>query len=421
MESNQVAPVDTIGQIELLDDQGKCVTFLPDGFGHYSLVVHAEGPWHIQNSDTYVHLDKDCGIGMDTVSVLVGRNWSESREVKLDFCSDSLSFPGSTQHLVVRQASYPDLSVVTHKVNSSMGAGYSYYPADLYTMGTGIQIFNMAQFPALQSEYSVNLMSDDYYPSLKTSVYTSDSLDELKAQLKVSLTADVDLKLFTLTFKGELDQSNVSSCTRTYAAQRLNSTMFSREVLYQNALALVDEHPELRTRVFSAGFMMLHDDLVRDINGTQDIETRQRLCRSFIQCVGSCFVSKSLLGCSMDYWISVDKSKDLDETSIAALLRFKWDSAISINVNSEGGYSETIKTISTQTQANFDIRGGNVQDVSILSTGGTLPYSDLQKWIMNVEPDKAVLIDMRLEPIYLLFSDHITRESLHDYFNSMIK
>lgn len=403
------------GSLLLIDMQGRSLQSLPDKYGCYRLVVREPGEWRLRSSCDFVQLERESGSGCDTIVVMVGRNWSDMREAELILSAEE----GPVQRLSVSQLANRSLSVVASKINSSMGAGYSYCPAGRFTMGTGIQVFNMHQLLALQGAYGYNLMNDDYYTTLDTYVCTSDSLSALQSQLNITVSAEVDLKLFTLNFEGEYQNSNVSEGNRTYAAQRMNSTLFSRELNYMNAVALVSEYPEFRDRIFAAGFLLLHDNLVSDINATPDYSTRRNLCRSFVKMVGPCFISKSLMGCNMDYWISVDKSS-LDETmDVEALLKFKLESSFSINVDARGSYTANQWKLRNETQSHFECRGGNPQLVSIINASDSLPYAALQEWMLDVEPDNAVLVDMHLEPIYLLFTDSATREALRDYISNM--
>lgn len=60
-------------------------------------------------------------------------------------------------------------------------------------------------------------------------------------------------------------------------------------------------------------------------------------------------------------------------------------------------------------EAKINVRGGDVSQVSILTTGGTLENEDLLAWQQSIEPKSAVMIDMKLVPIYLLISDQAAK------------
>ncbi len=416
-----VAETAEAGDCTMFDIQEQSTLPVSDEYGRYRLIINEPGEWTLRTTDDYIQLERNNGLGCDTLWMMVGYNWSGSRNAELLLSSVGPMQEESVRKLIVHQQANRSLSAVANKINSSMGAGYSYCPAERFTMGTGIQIFNMNQFASLQSDYSVRLMMDDYYPSLDTNVFTSDSLSTLQSQLKISMSANVDLMFFTVNFEGEYANSNVSEGTRTYAVQRMNNTMFTRELNYQNAVALANEKPQLRDRIFASGFLLLHDQLVSDIRSTSDYSARLSLCSSFVKSVGPCFISKSVMGSNMDYWISVEKSSLSETMDVEALLKFKWDSSFSIHVNANGSYTENRRILRNETQTHLDCRGGNPRLVSIINANDSLPYESLQQWLLSVEPDNAVLVDMHLEPIYLLFTDQTTRDALRDYLNQLTK
>ena len=55
----------------------------------------------------------------------------------------------------------------------------------------------------------------------------------------------------------------------------------------------------------------------------------------------------------------------------------------------------------------------------ILTTGGTLENEDLLAWQQSIEPKSAVMIDMKLVPIYLLISDQAAKTYLQSYLESI--
>ena len=61
------------------------------------------------------------------------------------------------------------------------------------------------------------------------------------------------------------------------------------------------------------------------------------------------------------------------------------------------------------------IKGGDVNKISILTTGGTLKDSLVTEWQQSIEPAKAVMIDMKLVPIYELISNAKAHDTLKAY------
>ncbi|MGG6547029.1 UNVERIFIED_CONTAM: MAC/perforin domain-containing protein, partial [Prevotella sp. 15_C9] len=94
-----------------------------------------------------------------------------------------------------------------------------------------------------------------------------------------------------------------------------------------------------------------------------------------------------------------------DGMTAGGALEFKLKVSIGIDVKGEGDYSQDQKNILEKTEAKVNIRGGNVNEVCILATGGVLENEQVLSWQQSVEPSTAVMIDMKLVPIYLLIND----------------
>ena len=56
--------------------------------------------------------------------------------------------------------------------------------------------------------------------------------------------------------------------------------------------------------------------------------------------------------------------------------------------------------------------------VSILPTGGQLEGKAVEQWLLSVAPTTAVLIDMKLVPIYVLIDDTAAHDALKDYIDT---
>jgi hypothetical protein len=67
--------------------------------------------------------------------------------------------------------------------------------------------------------------------------------------------------------------------------------------------------------------------------------------------------------------------------------------------------SDSSFNAASATSAQVKARGGDVERVSILSTGGTLNCADLGMWLLSTEPEKAAMVQLNVEPIYRLFKD----------------
>jgi hypothetical protein len=80
------------------------------------------------------------------------------------------------------------------------------------------------------------------------------------------------------------------------------------------------------------------------------------------------------------------------------------------------GVSKEAQELLSKTTATVKVRGGDVSQVCILVTGGSLDDSDVTAWQNSCTPTKAVMVDMTLIPIYVLIMDDDARGVLMDYF-----
>lgn len=123
------------------------------------------------------------------------------------------------------------------------------------------------------------------------------------------------------------------------------------------------------------------------------------------------------MGCVLDYYISMDKSLVTDTMSVSGALDIKFQTSVS--VTGDGAYDDNKKNSVKNVEAKINVRGGDVSQVSILTTGGTLKNEDLLAWQQSIEPKSAVMIDMKLVPIYLLISDQAAKTYLQSYLESI--
>lgn len=146
---------------------------------------------------------------------------------------------------------------------------------------------------------------------------------------------------------------------------------------------------------------------------------KQKLCKDFCDEVGPCFISKAVMGCVLDYYISVDKSVLGNTMTAGGALDLQY--SITLKIHGEGDYSETEQKILENIEAKINVKGGDVTKVSILPTGGQLESNDVKEWLLTVEPKTAVLIDMKLVPIYVLIDDAVAHDVLKNYIDTIGK
>jgi len=178
----------------------------------------------------------------------------------------------------------------------------------------------------------------------------------------------------------------------------------------------VNEKPELRNEVYAPGFIQKVEEFTKAIKEAGNSQTTiERVCKDFCSEVGPCFISKSVMGCVLDYYISVDKSLLKDGMTAGGALEFKLKVSIGVDVRGEGDFTQDEKKLRDKTEAKVNIRGGNVNEVCILATGGVLENGQVLSWQQSVEPATAVMIDMKLVPIYLLINDPTAHDALKAY------
>jgi hypothetical protein len=88
--------------------------------------------------------------------------------------------------------------------------------------------------------------------------------------------------------------------------------------------------------------------------------------------------------------------------------------------------TDSVFNAATSTTAKVKARGGDVERVNILATGGSLLCEDLAAWLLGTEPEKAVMVGIITQPIYFLFDikdpdELAVYEYLKDYIDTNYK
>jgi len=416
-------PAETVEQtLCIVNSDGEKVTSFSHDFGEYYLDINVEGEWELISDVSFLAPAQTKGTGPQRVPLLVGNNWTEQRTGSITLRSKQpISRGGDTRSACVyaTQEDNPNLDEVKTIFSSNRGTGYSYTPNTNFTMGTNIEIFNMKNLETLQKDAPYLLYTDDYIPHVEETVMTALSDHELSSKLAVSASLDLKFSKFSVNVSGHFDGKKEESTTSEYAVKRLKSYMFSREINWPNLLSLASANKENESQVFSPGFIYLRDQFLAGIESATTDEEKETACKEFISKVGPCFIAKGVMGCTMDYYIKVDKSLLSDSLTVGGALELKI--LESIEVKGEGEYSEDEKKVMKNTEACITVRGGDVKQVSIITTGGSLENKDFLAWQQSVTPIQSVLVDMKLEPIYYLICDDEARQILRDYIESVLQ
>ena len=430
-DNNQIeAPADdtTEGNTEveqapftIVDRQGKPVDEFSADFNEYYIQVNVPGKWRLSTDNDYFVPLQEEGEGPTLVRLFVGSNWYKSRTghislQQIDADATTRSTGEDVYTRATTQAETPDMSETMKMISSNKGAGYSYLPNSNYCLGTNMQIFNMSRLDSLQQSMRYDLFVDEYYPQVEEEVTIANSQEELSDKLSVAASVNINFSAFAVDVKGHFGSSSSNSTNKEYAVKRLKSYQYTREINYMNLIALIKKDSTLADEIYAPGFRMKVTEFEAAIKGATTDEQKKKLCKDFCDEIGPCFISKAVMGCVLDYYISVDKTLLGDTMTAGGALDLQY--SITLKIHGEGDYSETEQKILENIEAKINVKGGDVTMVSILPTGGQLESEDVEKWLLSVEPTTAVLIDMKLVPIYVLIDDTAAHDALKDYIDT---
>lgn len=405
----------------IIDKQGKPVDVFSADFNEYYIQVNVPGKWRLSTDNDYlVPLQKE-GEGPTLVSLFVGINWYQSRSgnitlQQLDADATTRSTGSDVYTRATTQAETPDMSETMKMISSNKGAGYSYLPNSNYCLGTNMQIFNMSRLDSLQQALRYDLFIDEYFPQVEEEVTMANSQEELSDKLSVAASVNVNFSAFSVDVKGHFGSSSSSSTEKEYAVKRLKSYQYTREINYMNLIALIKQKPELAEEIYAPGFQMKVTEFEAAIKEATSEEQKKKLCKDFCDEVGPCFISKAVMGCVLDYYISVNKSVLGDTMTAGGALDLQY--SVTVKIEGSGDYTETEQKILENIEAKITVKGGDVTMVSILPTGGQLEGKAVEQWLLSVAPTTAVLIDMKLVPIYVLIDDTAAHDALKDYIDT---
>lgn len=412
-------------------------------YGEYTAQINVPGKWRIETSKGLANVYPSVGEGPTMAVVQVGENWGTVRENVLTLhAEDSVTRADGedTHEVVIVQTDSPQLDSISTVFSANKGAGYSYIPGGEYCEGALIQLFNLATLDSIQRKTGVRLISDIIFPQTHQQVTTADSESALKKGLTVGASLGMDFSKVKDS-KGKGGGSGSGSVTvgvstgheeksrNKFALKRMTTTQFTREIHYMNVMALVDKAQtrEEKRQLLSPGFLSVMEAFGRDINAAKGNQRRQQeLCDIFVGEIGPCFISKSAMGSALDYQISVDSTLLRDTLGVKVALEASFQTTVkNKSVSGRGsfdiGVSKEAKELKSKTTATVRVRGGDVSQVNILVTGGSLDDSDVTAWQNSCRPTRAVMVDMALVPIYALVADDYAREVLMEYFRMKLK
>ena len=427
----------------LTDASGQAISSVSADQGTYYLNIKTDGLWYIETADNMEFTPtKMYGEGSARVPVLIGNNWAENRQLSYNvkFLSKDGAFTRAgdgTQ--TVTQDALTSIERFKKVVNSNVFVGYGDQrtKSPVAELCTGIQIFRMEAMNEIDS-----LVKHDFAPETKEEYFyhTSDSMmDKLVA---VKGNPGGNFGSVKLGLSGDVNVNRVSHTGHTVVQKSLTRSMYSRELAWEKAW--------FNDANYSEGYKYYKKLFISQFKAAGEDSTKKKAAADeFFRIVGTHFITKCLLGCELNYRMTVDSSKVVKSTDVKAALDFKWqqqikdttgvDSVTKAKILEQMKDSTKLKNFffsgnvqvtdaqfnaASSTRAKVKARGNDVQLVNILATGGSLNCTDLAQWMLGAEPEKAAMVGMQVHPIYDIFDGSVAesdeakaREYLVEYID----
>jgi len=424
----------------LTDASGQVVSDLSSNFNTYYLDIKTDDMWYIVTDDNMEFTpSKMCGKGNARVPVLIGNNWAQDRQLNytVKFVGESPRLnraPGDSVETTivtdkgevkgtVSQQSSMNLARFKEMVNSNLFVGYGYNPSKhaVPELCTGIEIFKMDSLVETKNiKSSLAAISEEHY-------FTGESDSAIDKTIMAK--GHIGGNFGSVKFSPDSTGADVTVGRQRHAKQivmqkSLTRSLYSREIDFANLI--------FNKSNFSEGFKYYKNRLIRQINQDTTDFQKQMHAEDFFKVVGTHFVAKAMLGCELDYRITIDSSTTNNYTNVKAALDFKWQQQVkdttdvdSVTLNKLKQQNANLKNFvfkgnvqvkdstfvtASSTKADVKVRGGDAEKVNILTTGGTLHCEDMAEWMMATEPDKAMMVGVMAHPIYSLFDDSVQEE-----------
>ena len=421
----------------LFGDQPENTAVLTDGNGQqlsavsadqatYYLNIKTNGLWYIETPNNMeITPTKMYGKGSMRVPVLIGNNWAQARELsyKVNFMDENgQPLQAATRAAgdgtsTLSQDALVSLDRFKKVVNSNVFVGYGYDATKnpVPELCTGIQIFKMEAF-----NNDTTIVKHDFVPDTKEAYYFSSCDSMLDKQIAVDGNPGGNFGPVKLGVDFDVNVNRVSETGHTVVQKSLTRSLYSREIEWAKIW-------QDQTK-YDAGYLYYKNLFITQFKNAADDKAKKAAADDFFRIVGTHVITKCLLGCELNYRMTVDAKKVYKSTDVQAALDFKWqqqikdtaavDSATKVkmmelmkdstklkNFFFSGGVqvSDASFDAATSTKAKVKARGNDVQLVNILATGGSLNCEDLAKWMLGAEPEKATMVGIQVHPIYDIF------------------
>ncbi len=426
----------------LTNASGQEVASLSPDFGTYYLDIKTDGIWRIVTPDNMEFTPtKMFGRGNARVPVLIGNNWAESRQLyyNVKFLDengqpiiDHATRADGDGTQVVTQETKTSLEKFTEIINSNTFVGYGFNPSKnaLPELCAGCMIFDM---DALIKD--PKYVKNSLVPTSKQHYFYAHADTILDKVIAVNGHIGGNFNVVKLGLNlNNLKIASDRNFESTSIQKSITRTVYSRELeLGSNILA--DE-----TKL-TPGFKTFKERFVKEFNAATTAEAKKKAAKDFFLFVGSHIVTKAFLGSELDYRMTFSSDKVKNVLDVKAALDFKWqqqvkdtakvdstlqqqlkqqqDSAKNFFVKGDVQYSDSSFKAATSTTADVKARGGDVEKVNILTTGGSLQNTQLAEWMLATEPEKATMTYMEVLPIYELFMKD-DEKAIHDFLKDLI-
>ena len=338
-----------------------------------------------------------------------------------------------------------DIKQVEDDINAIRGAGYTYRDNESYCVGTDMEVFNMRNLRDMERKYNTSYIVDDYIPATEQKFFYSTSTKALKDSLAIDVGVGVNAGAFSVDVDVAFNKKKFSTTKNYYSLMRLKQSYFSRDLNYLNlrekvanaiaASPLANTFPSvdadslakvvpLFREIYAPGFSDVMQKFVRKIHAAPSAFVASGICREFIEEVGSGFVMRSVLGCSLDYYNSTSMdsvSNSLDvKVALELSVQIKF---VNIRTSISTEYKDAAEKCNRNSESHITARGGDVSLVTAFTTGqeAKIDSLTLKKWQSTVTPKDAALIDIRLVPIYEVIYDAKTRTILKNYMDKSLR
>ena len=417
----------------ILGTSGSSIVNTDASYGEYTAYINVPGKWSVTTSKGLANVYPSSGEGPVTAVVQVGENWGAARENVLTLQTEGAGMraAGDTKYEVsILQSSNPSMDSVSTVFSSNKGAGYSYMPGGEYCDGALIQLFNLVTLDSIQRATGVSLITDVIFPENIQEVYYADSEEALKKGLVVNASLGMDFGKIKNKGSGsgsigvDVGKLHEEKSKNKYALLRQKTTQFTREIEYMSIMALLDKATTRaeKQKLLSPGFLAVQEAFAKEIADAKDDTRLQRVaCDRLLDEIGPCFISKAAMGAVLDYQLSIDSTAIRDTLGVDVALKASFQATVKgrevggqglVGVNVTKDVTEMLK----KTSATVKVRGGDVSQVNILVSGGTLYNDEVSAWQNSCTPTRAVMVDIVLIPIYTLIVDAHAREVMMNYF-----